>query len=66
MRVAIVRTRIERATGRQVSQEIIGYDDVDEDAYYRPLVEIFGKRILDVLERDKQKCGLVESGDMRA
>lgn len=66
MRVAIVRTTIDRSTGRQVSQEIVGYDDVDEDAYYRPLVEIFGKRILDALESDKQKCGLVESGDMRA
>ena len=36
MQVAIVRTTIDRATGRQISEEIIGYDEIDEDTFYRP------------------------------
>ncbi|HHV99988.1 MAG TPA: hypothetical protein GXX36_10550 [Clostridiaceae bacterium] len=61
MQVAIIRTTIDRKTGQRLSEEIIGYEEVDEDAYYRPLVEIFGKRVLEALQNDKQEGGLVES-----
>lgn len=61
MQVAIVRTTIDRKTGQRLSEKIIGYEEVDEDAYYRPLVEIYGKRVLAALQNDKQEGGLVES-----
>ena len=61
MQVAIVRTTIDRATGRQISEEIIGYEEIDEDTFYRPLVEIFGRRVLEALQ-NRQAGDLAESG----
>jgi len=61
MQVAIVRTTIDRKTGQRLSEQIIGYEEVDEDTYYRPLVEIYGKRVLDALQSNKQEGGLAES-----
>jgi len=61
MKVAIVRTTIDRKTGQQISEEVIGYDELDEDAFYRPLVEILGKRVLEALQNNKQEGGLLES-----
>jgi len=34
-----------------IKREIIGYEEIDEDEYYRPLVEIFWKRIQIELEQ---------------
>ena len=51
MQVAIMRVTIDR-TGRQLEEKIVGYKEVDEDDYYRPLVEIFGERIL----KERQKA----------
>lgn len=65
MQVAIVKTTIDRATGRQIGEEIIGQEEVNEDAFYRPLVEIFGRRVLQALQDNKQEC-LEESGDRGA
>lgn len=65
MKAAIVRTTIDRKTGRQISEEIIGYEEIDEDTFYRPLVEIFGRRALQALQDNKQEC-LEESGDRGA
>lgn len=66
MQVAIVKTTIDRATGRQIGEEIIGQEEVNEDAFYRPLVEVLGKRVLYALQVDKQEGGLGESGDRGA
>jgi len=61
MQAAIVRVTVDRATGRKLEEQIIGYEEVDEDAFYKPLVEIFGKRVLDALQKDKQEGGLSEN-----
>jgi len=63
MQVAIVRTTVDRATGEQISEKIIGYEEVDEDAFYRPIVEVFGKRVLEAFQNNKQEGGLSESED---
>lgn len=57
MRVAIVRTTIDRKTGQELNQEVIGTEEIDEDKFYRPLVEIFGKRILEAIRNGE----LIES-----
>lgn len=62
MQAAIVRVRIDRATGRQLEEQIIGYEEIDEDAFYRPLVEVLGKRVLEALQ-NKQEGNLAESRD---
>ena len=63
MQVAIVRTTVDRATGEQISEKIIGYEEVDEDAFYRPIVEVFGKQVLEAFQNNKQEGGLSESED---
>lgn len=62
MQVTIVRTTVDRTTGRQLSEEIIGFEEIDEDAFYRPLVEVLGKRVLEALQ-SKQEGNLAESRD---
>lgn len=57
MKVAIVRTTIDRKTGKLIDQQIIGTEEVDEDRFYRSLVEIFGKRILEAIRNGE----LIES-----
>lgn len=47
MQAAIAKTTIDRKTGKVLSQEIIGYEQVNEDEFYRPLVEVFYKRIFE-------------------
>lgn len=54
MQVAIVRTTIDRKTGQQIDKQIIGFEEIDEDIYYRPLVEIFGRRILEEYQTQKE------------
>ena len=51
MKVAHVKTTIDRRTGEVIKREIIGYEEIDEDEYYRSLVEIFWKRIQKELEK---------------
>lgn len=55
MRVAHVKTTIDRHTGKVISQEITGYETVDEDEYYRPLAEMFWKRIEKEMKREPGK-----------
>jgi len=49
IQAAVVRVTVSRETGQKISEEIIGFEKVDEDAFYRPLIEIFGKRVLEAL-----------------
>jgi len=53
MKVGILRITIDRSTGRELDRKIIGYEEIDEDAYYRPLVEMFGKRVLAAMEEGR-------------
>lgn len=46
MKVAHLRTKIDRKTGEVIKQEIIEIEEVDEDKFYRPLVEIYGDRFI--------------------
>lgn len=46
MKVAHVKTTIDRHTGEVLQSEIVGYEEVDEDKFYRPLVEIFLARLM--------------------
>jgi len=46
VKVAHIRTTIDRHTGEVIQQKVVGYEDVDEDKFYRPLVEIFLARIM--------------------
>ncbi|NLW01213.1 MAG: hypothetical protein GX041_08490 [Clostridiales bacterium] len=46
MKVAHIKTTIDRHTGEVKQQEIVSYEEVDEDEYYRPLAEIFFERIM--------------------
>lgn len=56
MRVAIVRTTIDRKTGQELNQEVIGTEEIDKDKFYRPLVEVFGSRVLEAI-RNSESMG---------
>lgn len=43
MKVAIVKTRIDRHTGETLSSEVEGFTEMSEEEYYQPLVEMFYK-----------------------
>jgi len=53
MRAAVVKATIDRNTGEVLKREVVEHIEVDEDEYYRPLVEIFGEKIIE-LQRDKE------------
>ena len=52
MRVACKTVTIDRHTRKLKNEEITGYKEVDEDEYYRPLVEMYGKRILKEMRKE--------------
>jgi len=59
MKVAIVKTVITREklmAGEFTpdSEEIIGYEEVDEDEFYRPLVQLLYPKIKKFLEEEKR------------
>lgn len=45
MKLAIIRTSYDRKTLEAISSEVVGYTDIDEDEYYKPLVEAFFNKI---------------------
>jgi hypothetical protein len=51
---AILSINIDRQNGREVERKVIGHEEIDEDVYYRPLVEMFGKRVLDALRQESK------------
>lgn len=53
MQGAIVRTTVDRK-GRQIMERVIDKIDVNEDEFYRPLVEVLGKRILTSCKDEKR------------
>lgn len=61
MKVQTVRITIDRKTGQTLSTQVLEEKEMDENEYFRPLVEIFGKRILE--EMKKQKSSEVGDSD---
>jgi len=52
MRVVCKTATIDRHTGELKNEEITSYKEVDEDEYYRPLVEMYGDRILAEMRKE--------------
>jgi len=46
MQTAIIRTTTDKRTGLLLEERIIGIQEVSEDAYYQPLVEIIGNLVI--------------------
>lgn len=62
MKASVLSITIDRSTGRELDRKIIGYEEIDEDAYYRPLIEMFGKRVLEAMEKLRPVSAAGESG----
>lgn len=63
MQVAHVKITIDRHTGKELSRETTGYGEMDEDEYYRPLVEMYWPRIQKEMEKDPDKWFVKSKGD---
>lgn len=66
MKVAIVRTvisrdKLEQGIFKNDSEEIIGYERVDEEEFYRPLAELIYSKIRGMEENKKKwlQCQLL-------
>ena len=46
MKVKTVRITIDRKTGRALNKQVLEEREIDENEYFRPLVELFGNKIL--------------------
>lgn len=62
MKVAIVRAvisreKMEHGIFTNDSEEIIGYEEIDEEEFYRPLVQFLYPKIKKFIEEEKKKCG---------
>ena len=53
MNVQTVRITTDRKTGQTLSTQVLEEKEMDENEYFRPLVEIFGKRILEEMKKQK-------------
>lgn len=47
MKTKTVRITIDRKTGQTLDRQVLEEKEIDENEYFRPLVEIFAKRILE-------------------
>ena len=45
LEVTVVRVRIDRKNNEEISREIIGKEEVDEDLFYKQLVSVYYERI---------------------
>jgi len=66
MKIAIVRTVITREKlmaddFTPVSEEIVGYEEVDEDEFYRPLVQFLYPKIKKFIEEERNGVGGVQA-----
>lgn len=55
MQVATVRVTLDRKTMQKIGEEVIGYQEMDEDEYYRPLVELLAPRFMEWLKQQKEE-----------
>lgn len=51
MKVQTIRITIDRKTGQTLSTQVLEEKEMDENEYFKPLVEIFGKRILEEMKK---------------
>lgn len=51
MKVALINTKINRHTGKVIGKEIKEIKTVNEDEFYRPLVEVLGNDFLRKFEK---------------
>lgn len=54
MEVALVTVTLDRESGQTISTEVKGVKEVDEEQFYRPLVEVLGNAFLKHMERVKE------------
>lgn len=54
MDVVLVTISIDRNTGEVINREIIETQEVDEDEFYRPLVEILGDEFLEQYKNKRE------------
>lgn len=54
MEVALITAKINRDTGEVIEKEIKEIREVDEDEFYRPLVEVLGDAFLDQYNKEKE------------
>lgn len=52
MKVALINTKINRHTGKVIGKEIKEIKTVNEDEFYRPLVEILGNGFLKQFKKE--------------
>lgn len=46
MKAAIIKTTLDRKTGKRIKEELIELIEVDEDEYYEPLVKMYANDFL--------------------
>lgn len=54
MRVAVVKATINRDTGEVLKREVVDHIEMDEDEYYRPLVEILAKDAEKLIQKEQE------------
>ncbi len=59
MEVSLVSATYCRKTGELLSTRIIETQEVDEDEFYRPLIEVLGDAFLEQYKNQKEKKGVV-------
>ena len=62
MQAAVVKIRMDRKTGKKISEEIIGYEEVDETEFYKPLVNLYYEKIFKASDDNTAK--MLENGGM--
>jgi hypothetical protein len=55
MQVATVRVTYDRKTMEKIGEEVIGYQEMDEDEYYRPLVELLAPKFIEWMKQQKEE-----------
>ncbi|WP_213996435.1 hypothetical protein [Tepidanaerobacter syntrophicus] len=65
MQVATVRATFDRKTMEKIGEEVIDYQEMDEDEYYRPIVEILWPRFMEWLKQQQEevKNDVQDNGD---
>lgn len=54
MEIALVSVKIDRHTGETINKEVKEVMEVDEDEFYRPLVEILGDEFLEQYKNKRE------------
>lgn len=52
--IAVLRSTFSRETGKCISREVVEKLNMSEDEYYKPLVEVLGKEIVNKTKNIKK------------